>query len=89
MKFPLKRVYNFSHMAAHQKLACDPSCLPTLSPNIQTFCKLLLGQLPVGFPDVDGLGVCDVVLQSLLIQQVEKVFDCQRYGTTGAEDRSE
>lgn len=46
-------------------------------------------QLPVGFPDVDGLGVCDAVLQGLVVQQVEKVFDSQRYGATGAEDGTE
>lgn len=45
--------------------------------------------LPVGFPDVDGLWVCDVVLQCLLVQQVEKVFDRQRHGATGAEDGRE
>lgn len=47
------------------------SWLPTLPLNIQTS----FTQLPVGFPDVDGLRVHDVVLLSLLIQQVEKVFD--------------
>lgn len=45
--------------------------------------------LPVGLPDVDGLGVGDIVLQRLLIQEVEEVLDGQRDGPTGAEDGGE
>lgn len=65
-----------------------------MSPNIQHPLKFSLFatpaacQLPVGFPDVDGLRVCDTVLQSLLIQQVKKVLNSQRYRSTGAEDCS-
>lgn len=69
-----------------------PLKFPSLSPHLQTICELLLtllDQLPVGLPDVDGFWVSDVVLQGLLIQQVEKVLDSQRYRPTGAEDRSE
>lgn len=45
--------------------------------------------VPVGLPDVDGLGVGDVVLQRLLVQEVEEVLDCQRDGPAGTEDGSE
>lgn len=45
--------------------------------------------VPVSLPDVDGLGVVDVVLQRLLVQQVEEVLDGQRDGPAGAEDGSE
>ena len=45
--------------------------------------------LPVGLPDVNGLGVGDVVLQGLLVQHVKEVLDSQRNGTAGAEDGCE
>ena len=96
MKFPLKYVYISTHMAAHQKLAHDPflASIPVFSHLNHLWAAAAAaaaadGQLPVSLPDVDGLRVSDVVLQSLLIQQVEKVFDSQRYRATGAEDGSE
>lgn len=92
MKFPLKYVYISSHMAAHQKLARDPflASIPVFSHLNHLWAAAAAdGQLPVGLPDVDGLRVSDVVLQSLLIQQVEKVFNSQRYRATGAEDGGE
>lgn len=45
--------------------------------------------VPVGLPDVDGLGVGDAVLQRLVVQQVEEVLDGQRDGPAGAEDGGE
>lgn len=34
--------------------------------------------IPVGLPDVQGVGVCDASLVCLLLQEVEEVFDSKR-----------
>ncbi len=40
---------------------------------------------PVGLPDVNGFLVYVLVFEGLLIQEVEKVFNCRRDGGTRTE----
>ena len=37
-----------------------------------------LSHLPVGFPDVQRVWVCDAPLFSLFLQEVKEIFDSQR-----------
>lgn len=37
-----------------------------------------LSRLPVGFPDVQGVWVCDAPFVCLLLKEVKEVFDSQR-----------
>lgn len=83
----VKRIWNFSQKGYEIRWII-------MSPNTQyphklsVFATSAVCQLPVGFPYVDYLRVCNTVLQRLLIQQVKKVLNSQRYGSTGAEDCS-